>query len=91
MLGLLLATTLMGCRADPARDRSDNAVGTLLDAKSALLAGDKQVAVAQEKLTALKNGSGDLRPAFNAFRDQIPVLLRESDRVRLETADIHEQ
>lgn len=89
--GLVVMLAAMGCQSDPARDRSDNAITTLLDAKSALLSGDKQVAVQQEKLAALKSGSGDLRPAFNAFRNQIPVLLREADRLRAESAVIHEQ
>ncbi|MGC3945404.1 MAG: DUF2959 family protein [Chryseolinea sp.] len=92
MLGLVVGVVaLVGCRSDPARDRSDNAVNTLLDAKSALLAGEKQVAQQQDKLAALKSGSGDLRPAFNAFRDQIPVLLAEADRLRLETSTVHDQ
>lgn len=92
MLGLVVSVVaLVGCRSDPARDRSDNAVNTLLDAKSALLAGEKQVGQQQEKLATLKSGSGDLRPAFEAFRDQIPVLLKEADRLRIESGTIHEQ
>lgn len=84
----LAAAFLSGCQSDPARDRSSQAIELLLDSRSKLLQGDREVEASIADLATLQAAQADLRPAFDAFRGHIPALLAEADRVRIESEDV---
>ncbi len=88
---VIVSLCLMGCHADPARDRSTQAVDRLLESRTSMIAGEKMVEASVGSLRTLKNAQADLRPAFTAFRQHIPILLNESDRVRVESEALRAQ
>jgi hypothetical protein len=88
VLWVVAVLVLTGCRSDPARDRSSQAIDLLMNSRARLLLGDRAVEASLKDLNALRSAQADLRPAFEAFRSHIPKLLAEADRVRIESGDI---
>jgi hypothetical protein len=76
---------------DPARKRSQDAVQALVDTRTALLVGERQVAESVQSVRALLDATGDLRPPFDAFRERLALVNKEADRVRVEAEDMRLQ
>jgi len=60
----------------------------LVTTRTQLIAGEREVAGSVGALRTLGNAQGDLRPAFDAFRDTVALVHKEADRVRVEAEDM---
>jgi hypothetical protein len=81
----------IGCESDPARQRSQQAVKMLVDTRGGLVASEGNVANSLIALRTLQSAQGDLRPAFEAFREQLEIIRRDADRIRIEADDMRSQ
>ena len=81
-----------GCtHTDPAVTRSQRAIATLADTRQSMVLAEQTVADSQAALRAIKDGKGDLTPAFEAFAVQIGIVRKQADRVRREGDGVKEQ
>ncbi len=60
----------------------------LVTTRTQLIAGEREVADSVDALRTLAVAQGDLRPAFDAFRDTVALVHKEADRVRVEAEDM---
>lgn len=94
---LVLCSLIAGCaaegcaRTDPAVKRSRAAIDTLADTRGSMVQAEQTVADSQLALRAVKDGKGDLTPAFEAFVAQINAVRKQADRVRREGEVVKER
>ena len=81
-----------GCaHTDPALTRSQRAIETLADTRQSMVLAEQTVADSQAALRAIRDGKGDLTPAFETFVVQITAVRKQADRVRREGDTVKER
>jgi predicted nucleic acid-binding Zn-ribbon protein len=79
---------MMGCASDAGRERSGKAVGGLKATRDELAAGRKQIDEVLAALDSLQNAQGDLRPAYNKYKDEVKQTEDKAKDIRARAADM---
>ncbi|HEX8323305.1 MAG TPA: hypothetical protein VF595_05265 [Tepidisphaeraceae bacterium] len=81
-----------GCRhVDPAVKRSARVTNVLVDTRQSLVASEQTVAESQAAMRTLRESTGDLRPSFAVFIEELNAVRQQAERLRRESELVRDQ